>query len=85
LRQKSIIKWTTAHLISMMTAATGGGNIKTQRSIGDGSESYARPTAGTNFQATSYGQMAVSLDPNGCLVNLGRVKAAFVCFARGRC
>lgn len=74
-RQRAIIKWLTAHMIAS-TNATGGGAL-TSKSLGDASESYARPTLGVGLSGTTYGQQAIALDPSGCLANLGKTRMMF--------
>jgi hypothetical protein len=70
-RQKAILKWLTAHLI----ASTGPGGVKTSSKLGDAQDSFARASLGTGLAGTTYGQQVLALDPNGCLVNVGKVKA----------
>jgi uncharacterized protein DUF4054 len=72
-RQSAIIKWLAAHLI----ASTARSGVLTQKSLGDASESYARPATGLNLAGTSYGQQAIALDPSGCLARLGQQRAFF--------
>lgn len=74
-RQKAIVKWVTAHMLAS-TNASGSGAL-TAKSLGDASESYARPTLGVGLSGTTYGQQAIALDPSGCLANLGKPKAMF--------
>lgn len=76
-KQKSIIKWLTAHMMSMTGASVSkGSGVVTSDSMGDAARSYAAPTMGANLQGTSYGQRALLLDDSGCLVSLGE-KLAF--------
>lgn len=73
-RQTAIIKYVAAHLVSTM--AKGHGNrFTTQRSLGDASESYAAPVLGMGLQGTTFGQMAIALDPSGCLGKIGKTRA----------
>lgn len=70
-RQKAIIKWVTAHLISM---STGENRQLTQFKLGDAQEAYASMTLGEALKASRYGQQAINLDPNGCIANIGKRK-----------
>lgn len=70
-RQKAILKWLTAHLI----ASTDFNGMKTSSKLGDAQDSFARATLGDALKGTTYGQQALALDPCGCLVNIGKVKA----------
>jgi len=70
-RQKAIVKWVAAHLISQRTPEAQ----VTQRSLGDASETFARATLGVGLAGTFYGQQAILLDPSGCLERLGRQRA----------
>ncbi|MGE0366939.1 MAG: DUF4054 domain-containing protein [Phycisphaerales bacterium] len=77
-RQKAVLKWLAAHLLSMMLGKSGAGANVTSKSIGDASESYATPTlTGPGLMSSSYGQQAIALDPNGCLQNIGKLKMRF--------
>ena len=69
--QTTIVKYTTAHLISL--SGNGGTDaLMTSKRLGDASESYARPSGdGAGLSSTSYGKMAIGFDPNGCLATLG--------------
>jgi hypothetical protein len=75
--QTEIKKWVAAHLLSI--GHTGRAGPVTQKALGDASESYASPAlvGGKGLQATLYGQMAISLDPSGCLEKIGKLKATF--------
>lgn len=68
-----IVKYLAAHMIAL--SATKGGGALSQKSLGDASESYARTASGTGLSETAYGQLALNLDPTGCLANLGKRKA----------
>lgn len=72
-RQTAIIKWLAAHMIAS-TDANGG--TLTQDKLGDASQSYARATLGENLRGTIYGQQALALDTNGCLVTRGKGRAS---------
>jgi hypothetical protein len=73
-RQKAIVKWLTAHLISQQS---GKGGQLTQKALGDASESYAAGTMGMNLGGSRYGIQALALDPSGCLAQLGMRRASF--------
>lgn len=64
--QKAIVRWVTAHLISV----SNSGQL-TQKSIGDATDSYASNSAlfGPGLRSTTFGQRALALDPN--LINVG--------------
>jgi hypothetical protein len=72
-RQIAIIKYLTAHAISF----SAGHGAKTQMQLGDASESYATAIFGDMLKGTTYGQMAMMLDTNGCLAKLGKRAAKF--------
>lgn len=74
-RQKAIIKYVTAHLLTSMTGLAGSPKTLTQRTLGDANESYSTATLGANLAGTMYGQQAISLDPTGCVANIGKKKA----------
>ena len=74
-RQAAIIKWTAAHLIS--SSPGNGGQTLTSKRLGDASESYANVTPGEALKATSFGRQALSLDTDGCLLNLAQKPAIF--------
>ena len=78
-RQAAIIKYITAHMLLSSGQAEGQ---KTAKALGDASESYASPTLGSGLGGSSYGQMAITLDPSGCLSNLGKVRAGFTVVSR---
>lgn len=73
-RQAAIVKYMTAHLISMQS---GKGGIVTAEKMGSASKSYATGTAGADMMLSSsrYGQQAILLDTTGCLAQLGKVRA----------
>jgi len=60
---KVIETWLAAHLYTCMDA------MYTQRSTLRASGSFQR-TTGKGLDGTEYGQMAVRLDPSGCLANI---------------
>ena len=72
-KQKAIIRFLAAHLISMNDASAR----KTQESIGDASESFSTPVLGANLSGTTYGQQAIALDSSGCLSKIGKVPMTF--------
>jgi hypothetical protein len=73
-RYTSIVKWVAAHLIASRGGAEG---TLTQRTLGDASETYAKAVVGSFLKGSPYGQQALALDTNGCLVNLGKQRATF--------
>jgi hypothetical protein len=73
-RYTSIVKWVAAHMIASRGGSEG---MLTQRTLGDASETYAKATAGEMLKGSSYGQQALMLDTNGCLINLGKRRASF--------
>jgi len=77
-RAKSIIKWIAAHLLSSMSSSgPGGAKPVSSRSLGDASESYGRATLGDSLKGTTYGQQAITLDNECCLLKLGKRPAIF--------
>lgn len=72
-RQTAIIKWLAAHLLAS-TDASGG--TLTSEKLGDASQSFARATMGKALEGTMYGQQAIALDTNGCLIRKGRGRAS---------
>lgn len=78
-RQSSIVKYIAAHMLALSGQAAGQ---LTAKALGDASESYAAPTMGSGLGSSSYGQMAITLDPSGCLANLGKVRAGFSVISR---
>ncbi len=71
-RQAAIIKWVTAHLLTV----TPDGKFTTSEKLGDASESYAVPKLGDSLAGSPMGQQALLLDLNGCLARIGRAKAS---------
>jgi len=61
----SIEKWIAAHMVSV------GLDRQLQRGKGGPAETTYTGNYGMNLQMTSYGQMAVSLDPTGILAAAG--------------
>lgn len=74
--QQSIVKYVAAHIIST-TGLGGAAARRTSKRLGDAAESYATPTFGANLSGSSFGQMAIALDPSGCLATLGQRPAFF--------
>lgn len=72
-RKTAIIKWLAAHLI----ASTDSSATLASSKLGDASDTYVRATTGEGLKGTTYGQQALSLDPNGCLARLGKARATF--------
>lgn len=80
-RQRAIIKWLTAHLLSSSPnngSGSGGQTLASQR-LGDASETYVNPAPSSleGLASTSYGRMAMSFDTNGCLMAVGQKPAIF--------
>ncbi len=75
-KQKAIIKWVTAHMLSNLYGTAGPLGSK---ALGDASKSYASGFRqyGSGLASTHYGQQALLLEPTGCLANLGK-QAAFL-------
>lgn len=71
-RQRAIVKWLSAHLL---TSTAGGGMLSSEK-LGDAQDSYARATLSDGLKGTTYGQQALLLDPNGCLLKLGKSRAS---------
>lgn len=71
-RQAAIVKYLAAHL-----ALSALGGQKTQRALGDASETQAPGVLGMTLSGTTYGQQALALDTSGCLARLGRPGAKF--------
>jgi hypothetical protein len=73
--QDAIVKYLTAHLLTVFES--NGAGVATSSSLGDASDSYASGSFGKGLQNTAYGQMAVNLDPNDCLIRIGKPRATF--------
>ena len=71
----AVQKYLTAHLLT--TISSGGAGVATSSSLGDASDSYATGHFGKGLRSSSYGQMAIALDPNGCVSKIGNPKATF--------
>lgn len=74
-RQEAIIRYVAAHILSVSPLATGGSGVVTSASLGDASESYGTAPLGEGLLGSAYGKAAIALDPNGCLIGLGKVTA----------
>lgn len=72
-RQTAIIKWLAAHLVTSTDASNG---TLTSDKMGDASQSFARASMGKALEGTMYGQQALALDTNGCLIRKGRGRAS---------
>lgn len=75
--QDEILKYVTGHLLAVGHLRRSG--PVTQRSLGDASQSFASSAMkpGKGLNATMWGQLAISLDPTGCLEKIGRTKVTF--------
>lgn len=77
-RQKAIVKYVTAHLLSVNSSlASGGSGALSSQSLGDASESYATAALGDGLFSTAYGKKAILFDPNGCISRLGKLPTIF--------
>jgi len=77
-RQVAIVKWYAAHMISSSGKATGASAANvTSKKLGDASTTYARATLGSGTMGTTYGQMAASFDPTGCIESIGQKPVIF--------
>jgi hypothetical protein len=65
--------YVAAHVLTS-TNVGGAGGLLVSESMGDASRTWQRAAVGTGIQGSSYGQMAVMLDPTGCLFNIGKRK-----------
>lgn len=72
-KQKAIIRYLAAHLISINDASAR----KVSESIGDASESFSTPVLSDNLRGTTYGQQAIALDTSGCLGKTGKTPITF--------
>jgi|SRR5690554_1893248 len=72
-RRDAIVKYLAAHLLTIVDSS--GAGVATSSKLGDASDSYATSHFGEGLKATSYGQLAIQLDPNGCLMRIGKPKA----------
>ena len=77
-RQKAIIKWYAAHLISSSGKSTGASAANvTSKKLGDATTTYSKATLGSGTMGTTYGQTAASFDPDGCVASIGQKPAVF--------
>lgn len=74
-RQKAIVKWVTAHFISVQDEVKPSSRTLASKSIGDASESYVNASLGEQLRSTRYGQQALLIDTSGCLATIGQRKA----------
>ena len=77
-KQKAIVKYVAAHLMTLAGLAVGSskGQVVSEK-VGDASVTYANNASaagGEGLRATTFGQSAIALDASGCLRNLGRAK-----------
>ena len=75
-RQRTLLKWLTAHLINSAPAngSGSGGQLLASQRLGDASETYVNPasSAVVGLESTAYGRQALALDTGGCLTALGQ-------------
>lgn len=72
-RQTAIVKWLAAHLVA--NTATGRTAALVSDKLGDAQQTYGRGAPGEALAGTVYGQQALALDTNGCLIRKGRARA----------
>lgn len=73
IRQRSIVKWLAAHLVS----STDSSALLASTKLGDAQDTFVRAVTGEGLKGTTYGQQALALDPNGCLARLGKARSTF--------
>lgn len=71
----AVQKYLVAHLLTIIDSS--GAGVATSSSLGDASDSYATQALGKGLRASSYGQMAIALDPNDCVSKIGNPRATF--------
>lgn len=71
----AIVKYLAAHLATII--GSEGAGATTSSSLGDASDTYATGHFGKSLASTSYGQIAIQLDPYGCLLKIGNPRATF--------
>lgn len=71
-RQKSAIKWLTAHMLAS-TNDTSGKQLESE-SLGDASKSFQKSTMGEGLKGTAYGQQAIAIAP--CLLRASQNTAS---------
>lgn len=71
----AIVKYLAAHLLAIIDS--NGAGVATSSKLGDASDTYATGSFGRGLSSSAYGQMAINLDPNGCLQRMGNPKATF--------
>lgn len=69
LKKKEIERWLAAHFVAIKNPV-----LKSEK-IGDATDTYVGFKIGAGLDATPYGQQAMTLDTNGLLANLGKIKA----------
>lgn len=74
-RRDAVVKYLAAHLLTLVSSK--GAGVATSSSLGDASDSYAVGHLGKSLASTTYGQMAIQFDPNGCIQRIGNPKATF--------
>lgn len=70
-RRTAIVKWLAAHLI----ASTPDGAMLKSETVDGASYTRVMSTNGTGLQSTTFGQRALELDTQGCLVEQGKRSA----------
>lgn len=70
-----VTKYLVAHLLTII--ASNGAGVTTSSSLGDASDTYASGHFGKGLRGSSYGQMAIALDPNDCVSKIGNPRATF--------
>ncbi len=71
--QKEIVMYWAAGMLADMGVITGGGAITSDR-LGDASRTFAQG-GGKKVASNSYKQIAIDLDPSGCLSRIGKGRA----------
>lgn len=84
-RQKAIVKWLSAHLLTIAAESSGAASgVIRSESLGQASVSYDTVKFTDMLKGTAYGQQAMLLDPCGCLANLGKRGTKFVVIGQNR-
>ena len=71
-----VTKYLVAHLLTMTVDSNGAG-IAQSSSLGDASDSYNVGAMGKGLRSSGFGQIAIALDPTGCIARLGNPRATF--------
>lgn len=71
----AVQKYLAAHLLTVIDSS--GVGVATSSKLGDASDSYATGGLGKGLRSSAYGQMAIALDPNGCVAKIGNPRATF--------